>query len=222
MKNLAIAKRDAISKKNHMAKIVRFHEIGGADVLKVEELPLTEPIEGEVRLKVEAFSLNRGEVMFREGKYLYAPELPSRLGYEASGMVDAVGPGVTDIKIGDRVSTIPAFSMGKYGVYGESAVVPENAVAQYPRNLSAIEGSAIWMQYITVFGALLEYGKLKKDDSVLITAAASTTGLAAIQIAKATGATQVLILHYEIRATHTPNFWFWRLICTLFVPPFCK
>jgi len=68
----------------------------------------------------------------------------------------------------------------------------------------------------------LEYGKLKKDDSVLITAAASTTGLAAIQIAKATGATQVLILHYEIRATHTPNFWFWRLICTLFVPPFCK
>ncbi len=85
-------------------------------------------------------------------------------------------------------STIPAFSMGKYGVYGESAVVPENAVAQYPRNLSAIEGSAIWMQYITVFGALLEYGKLKKDDSVLITAAASTTGLAAIQIAKATGA----------------------------------
>ncbi len=56
--------------------------------------------------------------MFREGKYLYDTELPSRLGYEASGIVDAVGPGVTDIKIGDRVSTIPAFSMGKYGVYG--------------------------------------------------------------------------------------------------------
>jgi len=144
MKNLAIAKGEAISKKNHMAQIVRFHEIGGADVLKIEELPLTEPIEGEVRLKVEAFSLNRGEVMFREGKYLYAPELPSRLGYEASGMVDAVGPGVTDIKIGDRVSTIPAFSMGKYGVYGESAgkccspISPESFSNRGLRNMDAI------------------------------------------------------------------------------------
>jgi len=171
-----------------MPKIIRFYETGGADVLKVEQLPLTEPAEGEVRLKVEAFSLNRGEVMFREGQYLYAPELPSRLGYEASGIVDAVGPGVIDIKIGDRVSTIPAFSMVKYGVYGESAIVPENAIAQYPQNLSASEGAAIWMQYITAFGALLEYGKLKKDDSVLITAATSSVGLAAIQITKAGGA----------------------------------
>ncbi len=89
-----------------MPKIIRFHETGGADVLQIEDLPLEEPSEGEVRLKVEAIGLNRAEVMFREGQYLEDPKLPSRLGYEAAGIVDAVGPGVDDIQIGDCVSTI--------------------------------------------------------------------------------------------------------------------
>ncbi len=76
-----------------MPKIVRFHETGPAEVLELENLPLTEPGEGEVRLKVEAIGLNRADVMFRQGQYLQSPELPSRLGYEAAGIVDAVGPG---------------------------------------------------------------------------------------------------------------------------------
>ncbi len=70
-----------------MPRIIRFHKTGGADVLKIENLPLEEPGAGEVRLKVEALGLNRAEVMFRQGKYLEAPELPSRLGYEAAGIV---------------------------------------------------------------------------------------------------------------------------------------
>ena len=74
-----------------MSKIIRFHETGGADVLKIEDLPLTEPGKGEVRLKVEAIGLNRAEVMFRRGQYLETPNLPSRLGYEASGTIDALG-----------------------------------------------------------------------------------------------------------------------------------
>jgi NADPH:quinone reductase-like Zn-dependent oxidoreductase len=174
-----------------MPKIVRFHETGAADVLKLEDLPLTEPGEGEVRLQVEAIGLNRAEVMFRQGQYLESPKLPSRIGYEAAGTVDAVGAGVSDIRIGDRVSTIPGFSMGRYGVYGESAVVPASAVARYPDHLSPSEGTAIWMQYLTAFGALVEFGQIKKNDPVLITAASSSVGLAAIQITRAAGA-QVL------------------------------
>jgi len=108
-----------------MPRIVRFHEMGGADVLQIDDLPLEEPGEGEVRLKVEAIGLNRAEVMFREGQYLEDPDLPSRLGYEAAGIVDAVGAGVGNINIGDRVSTIPAFSMRTHGVYGESASTPD-------------------------------------------------------------------------------------------------
>ena len=164
-----------------MPKIVRFHQTGGADVLKLEDLPLVEPGKGEIRMKVEAIGLNRAEIMLRKGQYLEAPQLPSRLGYEAAGVIDAVGPDITDLRIGDRVSTIPSFPMSQYGVYGESAIVPAYAAAPYPDHLSAIEGAAIWMQYMTAYGALIEYGGLKKDDSVLITAGSSSVGLAAIQ-----------------------------------------
>jgi len=170
-----------------MPKIVRFHETGGPEVLKLEELPLAEPGQGEVRIKVEAIGLNRAEIMFRKGQYLETPQFPSRLGYEAAGLLDAVGPEVTEFQIGDRVSTIPSFPMGQYGVYGESAIVPASAAAKYPDKLSAAEGAAIWMQYMTAFGALIEYGNLKQGDAVLITAASSSVGLAAIQIVKATG-----------------------------------
>ncbi len=170
-----------------MPRIVRFHELGQPDVLKLEELPLVAPGEAEVRIKVEAIGLNRAEVVFRKGQYIETPTLPSQLGYEAAGIIDSVGTGVTGFKVGDRVSSIPSFSMVDYGVYGESAILPVTAVAHYPDKLSASEGAAIWMQYITAYGALIEYGKMKKDDVVLITAASSSVGLAAIQLTKATG-----------------------------------
>jgi NADPH:quinone reductase-like Zn-dependent oxidoreductase len=170
-----------------MPKIVRFHETGEAEVLKIEDLPLADPGKGEVRLKVEAIGLNRAEIMFRKGQYLETPQLPSRLGYEAAGTIDAVGSDVTDLQIGDQVSTIPSFSMGQYGVYGESAIVPASAAAKYPDSVSAIEGAAIWMQYITAYGALIHYGNVTSKDTVLITAASSSVGIAGIQIVKAAG-----------------------------------
>lgn len=183
-----------------MAKIVRFHTLGSADVLQLDDLPLTEPGEGEVRLKVEAIGLNRAEVAFREGKYLEVPtKLPSTLGYEAAGVIDAIGPGVNGFQIGDRVSTIPAFSMTQYGVYGESAIVPAYAIARYPEKLSAKEGTAIWMQYITAYGALVEYGQVKSQDFVLITAASSSVGAAAIQITKAAGAVAIATTRGEAK-----------------------
>ena len=171
-----------------MPKQVVFHQTGGADVLTIENQPLAEPGPGEVRIAVQAIGLNRAEVMFREGQYLEQPEFPSKLGYEAAGTVDAIGEGVDGLSIGDRVSTIPAFSMTRHGVYGESAIVPAFAVAHYPERLSSAEGASIWMQYMTAFGALLHFGKLQAGQVVLITAASSSVGLAAIQITKAAGA----------------------------------
>jgi NADPH:quinone reductase len=168
-------------------KVVRFHELGKADVLKLEELPIREPGPEEVRFKVQAIGLNRAEILFREGLYLEKPKLPSLIGYEASGIVEAVGSAVSEFKIGDRVSRIPTMpnsSMSRDGVYGETAVVPASTLSKYPDNLTAEEGASIWMQYLTSFGALVEYGKLKKGDFVLITAASSSVGYAAIQIVK--------------------------------------
>ena len=172
-------------------KIVRFHETGAANVLKVEELPLPEPGAGEVRLRVKTIGLNRAEVMFRMGQYLVQPKLPSKLGYEAAGIVEAIGPGVDQNWVGKTVSTVPAFPADAYGVYGEVAIVPVGALAEYPANLSFEEGTSIWMQYLTAYGALIQQGKVTAGDFVLITAASSSVGLAAIEIVKAEGAKSI-------------------------------
>jgi NADPH:quinone reductase-like Zn-dependent oxidoreductase len=173
------------------ARIVRFHELGGPDVLKLDEVPLPEPANGEVRLRVKAIGLNRAEVMFRQGRYLAQPVLPSKLGYEASGIVEAVGPGVDSKWVGKTASTIPAFAADKYGVYGEVAIVPAAAIAEYPAKLSYVEGTSIWMQYLTAYGALIMHGKLAKGDFVLITASSSSVGIASIEIARAEGAISI-------------------------------
>jgi NADPH:quinone reductase len=170
-----------------MPKIVRFHELGGPEVLKLEELPAPQPQKGEVRLKVDAIGLNRAEVMFRRGQYGEQPEFPSGLGYEASGTVEEVGPEVSGLKPGDRVSSIPSFSIRQYWTYGEVALLPAHALAPYPENLNPLEGASIWMQYLTAYG-LIEFGKMQAGHHVLITAAASSVGLAAIQLANAVGA----------------------------------
>jgi len=172
-------------------KIVRFHKTGGPEVLQFDELPLPEPAQGEVRLRVKAIGLNRAEVMFRMGQYLEQPVLPAKNGYEASGIVEAVGPGVDKSWIGKTVSTVPAFLLTAYGVYGEVAIVPVFALAAYPEKLSFEEGTSIWMQYLTAYGALIDQGHLSKGDFVLITAASSSVGLAAIEIAKAEGAISI-------------------------------
>lgn len=173
------------------AKIVRFHQTGGAEVLQLEEIAVPEPGEGEVRLRVKAIGLNRAEVMFREGQYLYPPELPSKLGYEASGIVEAIGSGVDPAWLGKTASTVPSFRLTQYGVYGEIAIVPATALAEYPSRLSYEEGTSIWMQYITAYGALVHFGKIGRGDFVLLTAASSSVGLAAIEIAKAEGAISI-------------------------------
>ena len=172
-------------------RIVRFHQIGGPEVLQVDELPLPEPSTGEVRLRVKAIGLNRAEVMFRQGKYLVSPVLPSKLGYEASGIIEAIGSGVDKSWLGKIASTVPAFPADAYGVYGEVAIVPVSAVAEYPASLSYEEGTSIWMQYLTAYGALVMHGKVAKGDFVLITAASSSVGIASIEITKAEGAISI-------------------------------
>ncbi|HEY2108304.1 MAG TPA: zinc-dependent alcohol dehydrogenase family protein [Candidatus Acidoferrales bacterium] len=176
---------------NHTAKIVRFHSVGGPEVLKIEELPTPEPGRGEVRLRVKAIGLNRAEVMFRRGQYLETPVLPSKLGYEAAGVVEAVGPDVDKDWIGKTASTVPAFLMTHYGVYGEVAIVPASALAAYPEKLTPEQGTSIWMQYLTAYGALIEYARIAKGDFIVITAASSSVGIAAIEIANVEGATSI-------------------------------
>ena len=176
-----------------MARVVRFHQTGDPDVLKIENVEVPAPGDGEVRIAVKALGLNRAESMFRRGQYLEDPKFPARLGYEAAGTVESVGPGVKDLKPGDAVSTIPAFSQNQYGVYGDLVLAPAFAVAKHPPNLSWTDAAAIWMQYMTAYGALIDIGKLVAGDSLLIPAASSSVGIASIQIANMVGARSIAL-----------------------------
>jgi len=176
-----------------MSQAIRFDRLGDPEVLHFQDIDDRPPGAGEVSLKVEAVGLNRAESMYYHGSYMERPELPSGLGYEAVGTVTAVGAGVEASLVGRRFGIIPGFSMNRYPVLAETAVVPASVLASIPENLSSAEGAAIWMQYCTAYGALVFFGKVSIGDFVIITAASSSVGLAAIQIVKAEGGTSIAV-----------------------------
>ena len=171
-----------------MPKIVHFEELGGPEVLKIAEESSRHPGKGEVRLKVQAVGLNRAEAMFIRGQYLEQPKLPAHVGYEAAGIVDEVGSDVDRQWVGKTVATIPAFSMNDYATLGEEVIIPAAALGEYPAKLTAVEGAAVWMQYLTAYGALVAIANVSKGDFVVIPAASSSVGIAATQMVKAEGA----------------------------------
>jgi NADPH:quinone reductase-like Zn-dependent oxidoreductase len=172
-----------------MARIVRFHQYGDPTVLKIEDLDVPPPAGDEVQIEVKSIGLNRAEVMFRTHAYLQEAQFPSRLGYEAAGIVKTVGTSVTGFKKDDVVSLIPPTDVARWGTYGELANVPARNLVKHPENISFEQAAASWMQYVTAWGALIEQAKLTAGDFVIVTAASSSVGIAAFQIAKAVGAT---------------------------------
>jgi NADPH:quinone reductase-like Zn-dependent oxidoreductase len=173
-----------------MAKVVRAHALGEPDVMRIEELEVPAPGAGEVRLRVEAIGLNRSEAMFRKGAYPQRPTLPTLIGYEGVGTVLALGSGVQGFKEGDRVCVVPMYRLGEYGMYAEETIVPARCLLHAPPGLSSVEAASIWMQYFTAM-AIIEIGKATVGDYVLIPAASSSVGLAAIQLANWAGATPI-------------------------------
>jgi len=173
-----------------MARVVRVHELGEPDVLRIEDLEVPDPGPGEVKLRVEAIGLNRSEAMFRKGAYPTKPKLPTPIGYEGVGVVQALGAGVTGFKVGDRVCVVPSYRLGEYGMYAEETVVPARHLLHAPPGLSSVEAASIWMQYFTAM-AIIEIGKATVGDFVIIRAASSSVGLAAIQLANWAGAVPI-------------------------------
>lgn len=176
-----------------MARVVRIHEYGDASVLKLEDINIPAPQADEIQIEVKAIGLNRAEVMFRNHAYLQEAEFPSRLGYEAAGIVLQVGSGVSEFRPGDIVSVIPALDIARWGTYGEVVNTPARLAVKHPQSLSFAQASSVWMQYVTAWGALVEQAKLRQGDFAIITAASSSVGLAAIQIANKVGATPIAV-----------------------------
>ncbi|MBF2004857.1 MAG: zinc-dependent alcohol dehydrogenase family protein [Chlorogloeopsis fritschii C42_A2020_084] len=169
-------------------RIYRFHQYGGTEMLQLDVVPLPQPGAGEVRVRVQAMSLNRADLLWMANNYVETPELPSRLGYEISGIVEAVGADVTNFQVGDRISSIPAFSIGDYANFGETAILPVRGLMKTPDNFTPAQGAGFAFAYFTGYFALLELAHLQPYQTILITAGTSTTGLAAIAMAKKIGA----------------------------------
>jgi NADPH:quinone reductase-like Zn-dependent oxidoreductase len=176
-----------------MSRTIKFARAGGPEVLEFIEVEAPSPGPHEVRIKVKAIGINRADSMWRNDKYLGSPIFPAGLGYDAAGVVDAVGRDVTDFIVGDVVSTIPAFSLNKYSAYGEVILVPDHAVVKHAESLSFVEAASIWMMFLTAYGALVFDAQVRAGDFVIIPAASSSVGLAAIQIVNYAGATPIAL-----------------------------
>ncbi|MCA1498167.1 MULTISPECIES: zinc-dependent alcohol dehydrogenase family protein [unclassified Bradyrhizobium] len=176
-----------------MARVVRFYRHGGPDVLRIETIDVPPPATGEVQIRVKALGLNRAEALLRRGTYIERATFPSGLGVEAAGIVDAVGDDVTSFVPGDVVSIVPPLSMVRWPAYAELATFPAELIVKHPPELGFKKAAAVWMQYLTAYGALVDIARLGRGDIVAITAASSSVGIAAIQIANRVGATAVAL-----------------------------
>ncbi|MBD2892262.1 2-haloacrylate reductase [Actinomadura sp. RB99] len=183
-----------------MARVVVFDEIGGPEVLRVVEEPAGEPGPGEVRLRIEAFAVNRLDELTRSGASPVPIRLPhARLGCEGTGIVDALGPGVDGLGVGDAVLITAVPDMTSNGTYADYTVLPAARVVKRPAGLTPAKAAALWVAYSTAYGALVEKAKMQPGDNVLITAASGTVGLAAIQIANQIGAVPIAVTRHTAK-----------------------
>jgi NADPH:quinone reductase-like Zn-dependent oxidoreductase len=182
-----------------MAKVIRLHKQGGPEVLEFEDYDVGDPGPGEVRVKIEAIGLNRSEAMYRAGRYPVPVTLPCLMGYEGAGEILELGAGVEGFAVGDKVSIVPKFQLGTYGIWGEEALVPAHALLPAPPGLTMAEAASIWMQYMTAY-AIIEVANVGIGDAAVIRAASSSVGIAAIQLANWAGATSIAATRTRAKA----------------------
>lgn len=175
-------------------KAIRFERAGGPAVLELQEVELAEPGPGEVQLRHTAVGLNFIDTYHRSGAYPLP--LPSGIGLEAAGVVEAVGAGVSSLSAGDRV----AYGAGPLGAYAEGAIVPANRVVRIPDSISDETAAAMMLKGMTVRFLLKATYKVQPGDTILLHAAAGGVGLIACQWAKALGATVIGTVGSEEKA----------------------
>jgi len=177
----------------YTTRLIRFDRIGDSGVLRSDQIPLSKPKGNEVLIRVEAIGLSRIDVLWREGRYVEDPVFPAQIGYDAAGTIEAVGPEAVDLKVGDQVSTLPAVSLLDYGAHGEAILYPDHALLRYPGNLSPIEAAAVNTGLFTAYFTLVELADLQPGQFVVVSAASSSTGIAALQLARMLGAKTIAL-----------------------------
>ena len=152
---------------------------GGPEVLEIRDAPAPDPKRGEVRVRVRAAGLNFAELMAREGLYPDAPKPPCVVGYEAAGVVEALGEGVTEPSVGTRV-----IALTRFGGHAEVICVPAGQIRVMPEGMSFEEGAALPVVYITAYHMLFRVAQLRPGARVLVHMAGGGVGLAALQLCR--------------------------------------
>ncbi len=168
-----------------MAHAIRIHATGGPEVLKWEAVDVGEPGTGEVRLRQTAVGLNYIDVYHRSGLYKLA-SLPAVIGMEGAGVVETVGPGVTELKVGDRVAYA-----GVLGAYADGRLVPADRLVRLPDDIDDVTAASMMLQGMTARYLLRETYRCTAETVLLFHAAAGGVGLIVCQWAKAIGATMI-------------------------------
>ncbi|MBK8666832.1 MAG: quinone oxidoreductase [Burkholderiales bacterium] len=168
-----------------MIKAVRFYEIGGPEVLRFEEVQVGDPGPGQARVRHTYIAVNFIDTYFRTGRYPL--ELPNGLGSDAVGVVEAVGPGVTDIKVGDRVG----YLIGPQGAYSQVRVMPAEVLIPLPDGIADSTAATLMMKGMTAQYLFRQVYPLKGGETILYHAAAGGVGLIACQWARAMGVTMI-------------------------------
>lgn len=167
-------------------RAIRFHSLGGPEVLQLEDAPDPQIKPGHVLVDVRAVGLNYADTMFTKGQYFVQPKFPAIPGMEASGIVAAVADDVTDVRVGDRVMALGA------SAYAERMLTPARHVYPIPEGLSFVTAAALPVQGLTAYHLLTLAGRLQRGEKVLVHAAAGGVGTLAVQLAKRMGASFVV------------------------------
>ena len=169
----------------------------GFEGLELVECALEEPGPTDVRLRVEAFALNWGDEDLMNDRYSFSfSAFPASIGIEAAGIVDAVGKDVEGIEVGERYSTLPYF-YDRRGASADTLLIDQAYVTKAPAGLTAVESASIWMQFMTAYFPVVELGGAAPGRNILVPAATSTAGNAALQIGRLCGATMIATTRSE-------------------------
>jgi NADPH2:quinone reductase len=177
-----------------MSKAIRFYEIGGPEVLKLETVEVGEPGPGQARVRHSYVAVNFIDIYFRTGQYPL--QLPNGIGSDAVGVVEAVGPGVTDIRVGDRVG----YLIGPQGAYADVRIMPADVLIPLPDGVSDHTASTLMMKGMTAQYLFRQVYPLKGGETILYHAAAGGVGLIACQWAKALGVTMIGVVSSDAKA----------------------
>lgn len=170
-----------------MSRTIRFHQFGPAEVLKIEEHPAALPAPGEVQVSVQAVGISWYDVLWRQNLASSQARLPAGLGHEMAGVVTAVGQGVDDLKIGDKVASFPSADPNQHPVYGEVIVLPRTALTRYPDVLTPVEASVHYTPLLVAYFAYVDLARIKPGQTALVTDASHCAGPAFVQLGKALG-----------------------------------